>query len=114
MDIDLKQDVSGLFKPFEAILNRPLLIIAAGSVLIVVATIMLFGGTGSERNSEKALQQGQRAVSQLAAPIDSFRRLMLDEQVQSMAAMGVSDAARLVDLKQYLVGRMREAVEVRR
>ena len=44
-----------------------------GLALILMMTLMLFIGSADERESEKALEQGRRAVAQLSDSVQGFR-----------------------------------------
>jgi phosphomannomutase/phosphoglucomutase len=95
------------------ILNKPLLPIVVGAALILSMTIMLFTGSRGEQDNDKALEQGQRAVSQVQEALLGFSRLVEDEQVLDLAGMAIDDPKNLADLERYLVGRMSEIVSVR-
>jgi phosphomannomutase/phosphoglucomutase len=94
-------------------LQNPLLYIVLGLALILTMTLMLFSGSADERESTKALAQGQRAVKQVADAVGGFKRLMEDEQVQNLAKMTLENPEAGEDLKRYLTGRMREVIDAR-
>lgn len=112
MDLKQQLDVSGLRSIVYGIANRPLILMLIGGVMIASAAFSLFGSSAGARDSEMALQQGRRAVAQLVEPVESLRRLLRDEQVQSMAAMSLEDESTLQDLKGYLQGRVQDIQEV--
>jgi phosphomannomutase/phosphoglucomutase len=96
-----------------AFLANPHVYIVLGMALIMMMTILLFTGSAGERESEKALEQGQRAVTQVMESVEGFRRLLADEQVHSLAGMAMQDSQTTDDLLRYLKGRIREVSEAR-
>jgi phosphomannomutase/phosphoglucomutase len=94
-------------------LQNPTLHITVGLVLILAMTLLLFSGSASEREGEKAMQQGQRAVTQVGEAVSGLQRLLADEKVQAMAGKALAEPGSTEDLKRYLAGRMREILDAR-
>jgi phosphomannomutase/phosphoglucomutase len=94
-------------------LQNPTLHITVGLVLILAMTLMLFSGSAGERESEKAMQQGQRAVTQVGEAVRGLQRLLADQQVQTLAGMALAQEDTAENLKRYLSGRMREVLDAR-
>lgn len=94
--------------PIPTFLKNPMLHIILGMSMILMMTVLLFTGASGERNLGKAQEQAQRVISQLSEPIQSFTRLLDDEQVRALAVMAIEDPDTTRELEQYLSGRLRE------
>jgi phosphomannomutase/phosphoglucomutase len=108
-----KDDSSGSQFTLPPALMNPMLFMGAGVAVMLLSGVMLFSGSGSQRDNEKAFEQGQRAVTQLSQNIQSFRRMLSDEQVISLASMAIENPDNEAELSQYLAGRMSEFRSVR-
>ena len=96
-----------------AFLNIPAVFMVLGLTLMLMMSLMLFSGSSDERDVEKTFQQGQRTVAQLQEAVQSFQRLLQDDQVAALAKMALENPETLVELRQYLSGRMRTFDDVR-
>lgn len=106
-------DLSGLKALLMGVINRPLILVIAGVLMIAVAAISLFGSSAGARDSELALEQGRRAVGQLSETVEALQRLLQDEQVQALAILSMREDQNTDDLEAYLQGRVKTIEEVR-
>ncbi len=96
-----------------ALLSNPFVFMAAGALLILSMTVMLFVGSAGEQETDQALEQGRRAVSQILEAVQGFTRLFEDQQVLDLAGMAIENPDNTADLERYLSGRLSELVDVR-
>ena len=113
LNFKFKKLESGRNLRLPELLNDPRIYIVLGLALIMMMTVLLFTGTSGERDLTKAQEQGERAVGQVAQYVQSFQRLLQDEQVMELAGMALATPERTEELTQYLGGRMREVQHVR-
>jgi phosphomannomutase/phosphoglucomutase len=108
MEFKFKKAEPGSGFSLPGFLQDPRIYMALGLALMLMMTLMLFTGSSGERNLAKAQEQGERAVGQVTQYVQSFQRLLQDQQVTELASMALSNPEQLASLRQYLGGRMRE------
>lgn len=118
--MNMKQQINlgALGKPFRGLeklhLERinPMLLIGVGAALLaLLASLFLLGG-GSQKNNEDRLEQARQTISQVSGSIKSYRRVLVDQQVQELAVIAASDRDKLLNLQQYMQGRIPELIEM--
>jgi phosphomannomutase/phosphoglucomutase len=80
----------------------------AGAVLVILTVWMLVQDSSRFRGVSEALSEGQLAVTQVGDVVRSLEQLLVEEQVQALAARAIADASKLGDLQSYLAGRRGE------
>ena len=77
-----------------------------GLALVVLGTWLYFSDTLSSRSAEKAAEQGNRALEVLREPVDSFKQVLADEQVQELALRSLEDPAAEAELSALVNGKI--------
>ena len=114
--MDFKKTLQGFLKSFENRHTDSRLLLLAGvlGAVIIVATVWLATNDSrtQQAHSRVAMRQ-QEVIDQLAKPVQALKRVMIDEQVQALAARAIETPATVEDLRSYLNGRINEISEVR-
>ena len=114
--MELKEKLQHMLKSVEAtqVDSRLLLLIGVIGVLIMVSAAWLaLSDQRSGQTASQTQEQGQKALGQLAKPVQSLKRVLNDENVQALAARAIKNPEAVEDLKSYLNGRISEISEVR-
>jgi len=114
--MELKEKLQHMLKSVEAtqVDSRLLLLIGVIGVLIMVSAAWLaLSDQRSGQTASQTQEQGQKALDQLAKPVQSLKRVLNDENVQALAARAIKNPEAVEDLKSYLNGRISEISEVR-
>ena len=113
--MDLKENLKGLTQLSVAKRVDWRLVIALGLFGIVLVTFVGWLALTDWRsvNAEsRAIEQKQQAMNQLYQPIQTLKRVMADDQVQSLAARAVDSPATTNDLFSYINGRIGQVQSV--
>ena len=92
---------------------NPLVLIVIGAVMLVVLAVMLFTGRPSQEDNEAALQRARQSIGQVSDLVQNFRRVLEDQQVQELAVIAKADPGKLLNLQQYVSGRIPELIEIK-
>ena len=118
MNIKQKLALGGFGKSFNVLeflhlkqLN-PILLIGAGSALLVLLAALILLGGGSRTGNDERLEQSRLTISQLGGSIKNLRRVLQDPQVQELAVIAAADREKLSSLQQYVRGRIPELSEI--
>lgn len=93
----------------------PIMILALalfGAGLVAVSAWLAIADWQAVRTEAAAMAEGEAAVAQLLAPVQSIQRVLGDEQVQALAARAIDNPATTADLYAYLHGRLSEVIAV--
>ncbi len=118
MNTELQMDTSTPVEPSphtgKPFLLRvgPVVLIAAGVLLLAVLAGMYFLGHDGEDDNGAVLDQAKQATGEISDTIQYFRRVLEDRQVQELAANALIDRQRLPDLQRYIRGRIPKLIEV--
>ena len=91
---------------------NPLFLIAAGAVLLLVLTALLFTGGTSQEANEATLAEAKHSMGQVSGYVKNLRRVLVDQQVQELAVIAATDAEKLSNLQQYLSGRLPDLIDI--
>jgi phosphomannomutase/phosphoglucomutase len=91
---------------------NPLVLVAIGAILLAILAMMLFVGGPSQEENEARLRQASQAVRQASGSVQSFHRVLEDQQVQELASIAAANPEKLSNLRQYLSGRIPGLAEV--
>jgi phosphomannomutase len=114
--MDLKETLQNFLKLAETrrVDSRLLILVGAlGMLIIASAAWFTFSDQRSGQTASQSAVQGQKAVEQLAQPVQSLKRMLNDENVQALAARAINNPDALDDLNSYLNGRISEISDVR-
>ncbi|MEE8495385.1 MAG: phosphomannomutase/phosphoglucomutase [Xanthomonadales bacterium] len=114
--MDLKDTLQNFLKPAENRYIDSWLLLASGvlgMVIMVAAVWLAFDDLRSGRTVLQVAAHGQAVVDQLARPVQALKRVMNDEQVQSLAARAIEAPDAVEDLRSHLNGRINKISEVR-
>jgi phosphomannomutase/phosphoglucomutase len=92
---------------------NPLILIGIGAVLLTFLVVLLLTGDDGKDTSSEELSKAQLSLTTVKDLIQGYRRVLLDSQVQEMAANAASDPKSLVNLEQYVSGRVQDFAELR-
>jgi len=109
--MDLKTKLQEITNSSDIKQLDPRLVIALGLLgcaIMLLALWLSFTDWRSEREIATAAQEGQSAVIQLAKPVQALDRVLVDDQVQALAARAIENPDALEDLNSYLTGRNSE------
>ncbi len=95
------------------ILNNPKIYMALGLAIMMMMAFLLFSGAGDKLTSTKAFEQGQRAATQMRDTVQTFQRMLQDDQVANLATMALNNPETQAQLSQYLAGRLSEFRDIR-
>jgi len=114
MKFDGKIDLAGLLDLQKLHLERlnPLLLIAAGAVLLLAVAVMLFVGGASQQDNDATLNRAKQTMGQVSGIVQNFRRVLEDQQVQELAIIAAADPDKLSNLQQYVSGRIPDLIEI--
>ena len=85
---------------------NPMMLMAGGAILLVILAVMLFAGGTSQKDNEQILERAQESMSQVGGVVQSFRRVLEDQQVQELAVIATTNPDKLSNLQQYVSGRL--------
>ncbi len=85
---------------------NPMMLIAAGVVLLAVLAALVFTGGTNQQVNEAALSQARQSLGQVSSVVQNFNRVLEDQQVQELAVIAVNDPDKLSNLQQYVSGRI--------
>jgi phosphomannomutase/phosphoglucomutase len=107
-------DLRGMFDLHKLKLDRvnPLMLMAAGAVLLVLVGVLLFAGGASQQDNDAALSRAKQAMEQVGGVVQNFRRTLEDQQVQELAVMASNEPEKLSNLQQYISGRITGVTEI--
>ena len=91
---------------------NPIVLIGIGAVVLALAAGLIFTGGPSQSDNDKALRQAEQVMDQVSGHVQNFRRVLEDQQVQSLAAFAVADPEKLSNLRQYVSGRIPDLVDI--
>jgi len=109
INLDMKGLMSLRFLSLERL--NPWIVMAVGVVLLVILTVLHFAGGASKQDNESVLKRAQHSMSQVGEVVQTFRRVLEDQQVQELAIMTVDDAGKLENLQQYIRGRIPDLID---
>jgi phosphomannomutase len=84
-----------------------------GVVLVVAAVWLAVTDWRVSRQQAEAAAEEEYALTQLLEPVQSVKRLLTNEQVQSLALRALENPQTIDDLFAYVNGRMKQILEVR-
>ncbi len=91
---------------------NPLALIGVGAVLLAVVTVLFFTGGDSQKDNEATLQQTQQVIERVSEYVQNLSRVLTDQQVQELAAIAAADPDKLMNLQQYISGRIPDLIEI--
>ena len=108
-------DLGGLVNLHKLKLDRvnPLVLMAAGAVILVLVAVLLFAGGASQQENDAALNRARQAMDQVGDVVQNFRRALEDQQVQELAVIATNDPDKLPNLQQYVGGRIPGLIEIK-
>ena len=114
LKINKKMDLSSLPDVRKLNLERlnPLVLIASGTVLLLVLAVLLFAGGNSQQENDATLKRAKQTMGQVGGVIQNLRRALEDQQVQELAVIAAADPGKLSNLQQYVGGRIPDLIEL--
>lgn len=113
MALEMDLDLAGAKHTLTRTLGRPMLLIALGGLLMLIAAWLLFGGSSRARDSQLAMEQAQRLETNLSDRVQRLRSLLQVDRVQELAEATLETPGQLAALKTLLTGRIPEVRDVR-
>ena len=90
---------------------NPLRLIGIGAAVLVLAVVLFFTGGVSQADNDAELDQAQQVLGQVSDQVQSFRRVLEDQQVQALAKLAATDPDKLSNLRQYISDRIPGLIE---
>ncbi|MGD8385073.1 MAG: phosphomannomutase/phosphoglucomutase [Lysobacterales bacterium] len=91
---------------------KPRTLIVAGALLLLVLAVTLITVGNGPQDNQEALADAQKSLKQLTASVQGVRRALQDQQVQELAAIAVTDPAKMKSLRQYVSGRVAQLIDL--
>jgi len=108
LNADLKKNLLGIsWLSGKKRLDRKLVVLLGlfGIALVGAAAWLAFGEWRADREAAAAQGEADVAVQQLAEPVGAIKRILADQQVQSLALRALEQPDTLGDLQAYVSGR---------
>jgi len=107
MDLKEKLSATGWLSGKKHVAIHWIILLAVfGVILIGFAAWTTVSEWRAERQNRAATAEGEAAVGQLLEPVRSIKRVLTDEQVQSLAVRAIGNPATTEDLFAYVNGRL--------
>jgi phosphomannomutase/phosphoglucomutase len=114
MDLKMNLPLTGWLSGKKAV-DRPLIIVLGlfGLALIAASAWLAFADWRAQSATAATTAEAEAAVTQLAEPVQSIKRILTNEQVQSLAVRALESPETVPDLFAYVNGRMNHISAVR-